>query len=1263
VQILTAICAARPDRLQECVLNAPLGTSRVVGVLDDARDAVRNAGLLLLVDLTGGANEDLRKIVAFEDVFGKVFALMRMEGGLADAGIAGQDCLSLLANLIHGSASNQTMFRESGCVGHFAKLLQEVFPPESPEAQFVAESREKAGWGVLQLLRLFLARGETSTIQNQAAFFRAGVAQTLLDMSFHPGLPVPVRVAALKSTSDLIANNPPIQEQFAALQLALPTENDTTSQAGSQTNGSRSNAASARNSARPSVEKARAYVIEALLDLTLDQPRSEAPLRAAACSLIQAYLANHDRIKNHFLQRAISGYTQGEEAANVLTALLQPGTDTQGVLFASWIVQDLLIDVFDAKVALAAIKEGNESEGEEVLTAVQALASQLETAMQTGADERVIAAYASTLVVFLWEFADGINDLLAEGSGLVQTLVASVSSGATAPIIAGLAASLLGTVYEFSTKDSPISRRTLTPLLTQKLGRGKYLDALLAFRRDPVIRDFGIEEPTGDSDVLSEPLVDLFQTEYTRLRKAIDKDPGVEVLPFADIEAGVDRDVLDDLRQQIHTVKDTLSQTQKDAQELRQQAEHDKMTLQKEGQSASAEVNRLRKINEAMQKGHEDELNKLQAQHQREKEGLNIEHSRTIANARQEAERQARQAHQQQEQGFAGRVQEYERKLAELGNAHRTEQAGHNNLKQQFDGLRKQHSEILTRHQNSSRQLQDLTKTYQDLERAHQQLQSRFDQAEAELEKSRKDLSERDADVASLYMQIKELKDDIAGKEQELATEREGYTSLEKEVEAIRATSETRAASESEALKKIEALEKELEAAKSVADAQVANESEATAKIETLEKELATMKSTSEAKAASESEAAAKIKTLEDELEKARLASEAKAAGDTEAAAKIKALEKELERSKSGSDDKAARIEKLEAELEKAKSASKALSAGEGENAAKIGALEKELESAKSASDEKAATIKTLETELEKAKSAGEGEAADKIKSLEKELESAKTSSDDKAATIKTLETELEKAKSASTTSESETKTASKAKATGDSEVAGKVEKLERLSKGLTSKVKELQDELKASNAAKEAATQKAKDAEKKTSEAIAKAAQSVKEAEKKAKDAADKSLKEAEKKVQDAEKRAKDAADKAKKASDESNSAANKKKSAQQAASSKKEADEAAKNAEAAKKEVEAAKKEAEAAKQEVVTAKTAAEAAKKAADAAAAAEKEAREELESMVLVIEDIEKKRDEYKGKVRELGGEVSEEEDDSDDSEEDDDDEDGDVTLD
>lgn len=929
------------------------------------------------------------------------------------------------------------MFRESGCVGHLARLLAEIFPPETPEARFIAESREKAGWGLLQLLRLFLPHGESSTLQNQSAFFKAGTAQALLDMSFHPGLPVPVRVAALKTTADLISNNAPIQEQFAALQIAIPSEStDTNSQAGSQTNGSRSNTTSARNSARPSAEKTRTYVIEALLDLTLDQPRSEAPLRNAACALIQAYLGNHDRIRNHFLLRAVSGFEQGEEAANVLTALIRPGTDALGVLFASWIIQDLVADNHDAKKALAAVKEGNESEGEEVLTSLQAMGSQLEAAMQTGADERIILSYASTLTVILWEFADGVNDLLAEGSGLVQALVGSVSSAATAPTIAGLAASLLGTVYEFSTKDSPIPRRTLAPLLTQKLGRGKYLDALLALRRDPAIRDFGIEEMDSDPEFVNEAFVDLFQTEYPRLRKAIDKDPGVEVIPFADVEAGVDRDVLDDLRQQLQTVKDALSQSQQDAQQSSQQSEHDKLSLQKESQTANAELDRLRKINEAMQKGHEEETTKMQSQHQREKETLNVDHSRAIASARQEADRQARQTHEQQEQGFNARVQDYERKLTELGNAHRNEQNGHNNAKQQLDTIRKQHSELTTREQASSRQLQDMTSTHRDLERTHQQLQSRTDQAESDLEQARKQLTERDAELASLKSQLSDVQEDLKSKEQELASERSGFAELEKELQAAKAASE--------------------------------------------------------------------------------------------------------------------------------------------------------------------------------------------------------------------------------------------AKAAGDSETAAKLEKLESLSKNLTGKVKELQEEVKTAKASQEAAEQKLGESEKKSREALEKAKQakeaaekSVKDVEKKAKDAAEKSFKEAERKVQEAEKKAKEATEKAKKAAaadDNSGGAGGKKKGAQQQqqqqqqAASKKEAEEAAKSAEASKKELESAKEELEAAKKDVANAKEELETANKAAEAAKAAEKEAREELENMVLVIEDIEKKRDEYKGKVRELGGEVSED-DESEDDDEDDEDED------
>lgn len=910
------------------------------------------------------------------------------------------------------------MFRESGCIGQLAQLLREIFPPATPEARFVAESREKAGWGLLQLLRLFLARGEKSTIQNQTAFFRAGIAQALLDISFHPGLPVPVRVTALKTTADLIALNPPIQEQFAPLQIESPSD-EPPPQPPAQTNGSRSNGASAKNSARPSAEKQRTYIIEALLDLTLDQPRIEASLRAASCSLIEAYLVKHDRIKAHFLQRAIVGHEQGEEAANVLTALLQPGTDVSGLVFASWIVQELVADVLDAKKALAAVKEGDENEGEDVLTAIQAMGSQLENALQTSADSRVIASYLSSLTVLLWEFADGVNDLLAEASGLVQALVAAVSSAATDPLIAGLAASLLGTIYEFSTKDSPIPRRTLAPLLTQKLGRGKYLDALLNLRRDPAVRDFGVQEIDGEGNALNTTFVDLFLTEYPRLRKAIDKDPGVEVLPFSAAEAGVDRDVLDDLRQQLQTAKDALSQAQEDLLTNGQAAEQEKLGLQKEAQTAAAEVERLRRINQAMQQGHEEESQKTQSQHQREREALNVEHSRAMANARQEADIQARQAREKQEQGFSGRIQDYERRLAELGNAHRAEQSGHNNARQQLESLGQRHQELTAREQEASRQLQESTRSYQDLQQTHQQLQNRSTQADSDLASARSQLESRESEVSSLQAQLSDLQAELKGKEDELATERAGFADLEKELEGAKGSAAK--------LEKLEALSKDL--AGKVKDLQGqleeakkgAEEGEKGAKEAQAARDEASERAEAAEKKAGEAEKRAK------DAEKKLEGAEKKAA---DAEKKLKDAEKKVadtEKKLKDAEKKAADAEKKSSsasggQQKGGKADSKATKAAvEAEKTAKADAENSKAELEK-ATAELAATQKELESTKEK------------LEALQKEAEAAKISAQEAGAAA-------EKAKKGETSAkEAETKAREAETSAKDGEKSAKEE-------------------------------------------------------------------------------------------------------------------------------------------------------------------------------------------------------------------------------
>jgi hypothetical protein len=66
---------------------------------------VRNETLLVLIALTDG-NPEIQKLVAFENAFEVLFAIIEQEGGV-DGGIVVQDCLQLLGNLLRYNSSNQ----------------------------------------------------------------------------------------------------------------------------------------------------------------------------------------------------------------------------------------------------------------------------------------------------------------------------------------------------------------------------------------------------------------------------------------------------------------------------------------------------------------------------------------------------------------------------------------------------------------------------------------------------------------------------------------------------------------------------------------------------------------------------------------------------------------------------------------------------------------------------------------------------------------------------------------------------------------------------------------------------------------------------------------------------------------------------------------------------------------------------------------------------------------------------------------------------
>ena len=102
--------------LHDAILASPMGisrywiyiNSRLIDLLDDSREIIRNSGLLLLLALTK-SNAEIQKIVAFENAFEKLLGII-IEEGASDGDIIVQDCIELIHNLLQFNVSNQVFY-------------------------------------------------------------------------------------------------------------------------------------------------------------------------------------------------------------------------------------------------------------------------------------------------------------------------------------------------------------------------------------------------------------------------------------------------------------------------------------------------------------------------------------------------------------------------------------------------------------------------------------------------------------------------------------------------------------------------------------------------------------------------------------------------------------------------------------------------------------------------------------------------------------------------------------------------------------------------------------------------------------------------------------------------------------------------------------------------------------------------------------------------------------------------------------------------
>lgn len=682
LQILSHISVARPERTQECIFTAPLGVSRLVAVLDDRREAVRNETLVLLVALTPSSTE-LQKVVAFENAFDRIFSLIEAEGSLTHGSTTVQDCLSFLANLLKLNVSNQSYFREIGCIAKLAKLLQDVVKEENSEdgiSEWMRPQRDMNVWGLLTVIQLFLVQGGQGTLLNQKAFWQNGVLLQVLSMAFHADMSVSIRAKSLNTCADLIRGNGAIQEQFGDLAVPKPRQERL------QTNGHASGTTTPKTAPTVNGEREPAElsnVIEVLLQLILEPaPVSLFDVRLAACNCMKAFFADHSGIRIHVLRRAIKGYKDGaDEIPNILSVLFEPPTsrsspDPYQVWMASVLLLHLIYENSEAKAMALAVSEGDPDNGEEVITIVQGITANVIADIQRVEDERSLIGYLMTLCVWLFEEPDAVNDLLSEGSN-VQSLIQAVKiSSQSLPLVAGLCSSLLGIIYEFSSKDSPVPRKTLHDLLVSNLGREVYLDRLTRLRESVYVRDFevlghGSHADGGLPDVyFDKTFIDFLKDNFSRLLRAIDRDPGLEVSIMTNgVQKGISRELVDSLRAQLDERTKALQASESELVGLRRKLEQEELDHRRTRDSSTVEVGRIKQINESLHRNHDEELRQLTDEHASSREALLSQHQLQLQDADQrmrqsllEVENKAARARERNE----GEIDELKRTVTEL---------------------------------------------------------------------------------------------------------------------------------------------------------------------------------------------------------------------------------------------------------------------------------------------------------------------------------------------------------------------------------------------------------------------------------------------------------------------------------------------------------------------------------------------------------------------------------------------------------------------
>ncbi|XP_068583186.1 general vesicular transport factor p115 isoform X4 [Cebidichthys violaceus] len=477
VKLLTALLKNQGVQVQGIILVSPMGVSRLMDLLADSREVIRNDGLLLLQQLTK-SNAAIQKIVAFENAFERLLDIITEEGS-SDGGIVVEDCLLLLLNLLRNNSSNQNFFKE----GSYIQRMKPWFEIGDDNSGWSAQKVTNLHL-MLQLVRVMVSpvNSPGATASCQKSMYQCGLLQQLCTILMATGVPADILTETINTVSEVIRGSQVNQDYFASV-----------------------NAPS--NPPRPAI---------VVLLMSMVNERQPFVLRCAVLYCFQCFLYKNQK-------------GQGEIVATLLPSTIDANSISAGQLLCGGLFSADSLSNWCAAVALAHSLQDNLTQKEQLLRVQLAtslgkppvsLLQQCTNILSQGSKVQTRVGLLMLLCTWINNCPIAVTHFLHNQEN-VPFLTAQISEnlGEDERLVQGLCALLLGIcIYYNDNSLENYTKEKLKQLIEKRIGKENFVEKL-GFITKHELYSRAAQKP---QPVFPSPEQMLFDHEFTKLVKELE---------------------------------------------------------------------------------------------------------------------------------------------------------------------------------------------------------------------------------------------------------------------------------------------------------------------------------------------------------------------------------------------------------------------------------------------------------------------------------------------------------------------------------------------------------------------------------------------------------------------------------------------------------------------------------------------------------------------------------------------------------------------